>query len=111
MKRDGQAVGAVRLAGQAEAVFLDKVVDRDLAFVLLVGTADADRVAVEMHRLKALFGLGTHAALARRAPWPSRIATERACAERPSASPSVTAAGPMRSRLSAEHFRIEVFFM
>src|SRR5947209_467554 len=41
----------------------------------------------------------------------SRIATERACASRPSACPSAIAAGPSLASASASSRRIEVRFM
>src|ERR1700710_1048866 len=92
-----------------EQVFLDQVVDRDRALVLDVGPGTPDRFLVERHRNDAAPGVVlwwwfAHDRL-RRSP------TERAWASRPSALPSVIAAGPNARNWAGPHFWIAVRFM
>src|SRR5262249_33527265 len=82
-----------RIAVRRKAVLFDEIVDRDRALVLDVGVGAADRALVERDGDQTLCGMlslaarRTHRGL-------NRIATERAWAVRPSASPSAIAAGP-----------------
>src|ERR1700744_1117689 len=108
MQRYFQRVGAIVAIRQAEVVLFDEIVDRDLTLVLLIGRAAANRSLIERHRHETI------------SPWllrahefvrPSRKATERAWASRPSALPRAIAGGPSAARLSGEHFRIDVRFM
>src|ERR1700744_2180707 len=77
--------------------------------MLDIAGAGADRVLVQGHldqpppRVIGRRRLG-HRRL-------SLMATERACAPRPSASPSVIAAGASRASCSGPHLRIDVRFM
>src|SRR5262249_56724156 len=82
-------------ADRCERVVLEQVVDRHRALVLDVGAGAADRALVERDLDEALLALGRRAH--RRL---SRIATERAWADRPSASPSAIAAGPSAASCS-----------
>ena len=107
LQSDFQAVRTGVTARQRKTVFIDQIIDRDLTLMLLVRRAAADRGLVEAHRNKAVAFRIIPAHGARRLV---RSATERACASNPSASPSVIAAGPSVSRLSAPHFKIEVLF-
>src|SRR3981081_15199 len=92
-----------------EQILFDQIVDRDRALVLDIGAGTPDRFLIERHRDDAIlriliWGRFGHDRL-RRSP------TERACASRPSALPSVIAAGPSARSCSGPHFRIEVRFM
>src|SRR5712672_1900615 len=69
-----------------------------------------DRILVERHRHQPV-GLARGWSLGRRHRGLMRIATERACASSPSASPSAIAAGPSACNCSGPHLRIEVRFM
>src|SRR3954447_14895496 len=98
----------IRALGR-EQVFLDQVVDRDRPLMLDIGPGTPDRFLIQRHRDDAAFGVVLWRRVAherlRRNP------TERACASRPSALPSVIAAGPNARNCSGPHFRIEVRFM
>src|SRR5579863_6064532 len=94
---------------RAEAVLFDQIIDGDRALMLDVGARSPDRGFIERHRDEAaglvLASLGSgHQRL-------SRMATERAWAWRPSASPSVMAASASARNCSGPHLRIEVRFM
>ena len=102
---NGPSSGAFR----REQVLFDQVVDRDRALVLDVGTGAADRFLIERHRDDAVVANPPLAAA-----WSWQIEahpTERAWASRPSALPSVIAAGPSARNWSGPHFRIDVRFM
>ena len=104
---DAKAVGPVVAAAHAEAIVLDQVEHRGRAFMVAVGKSARNRLLVELHfRQPVAVGLGlvVHVAPSR----PRRSATDRAWAVRPSASPSVTAAGPSVASDRASHLRIEV---
>src|ERR1051325_9317207 len=69
------------------------------------GTADRLLVEIDGDKPVGIGGLGcAHRRL-------RRMATERAWASRPSASPSAMAAGPSFASCSGPHLRIEVRFM
>src|SRR5215469_3957771 len=88
--REMQPVGPAVVPDRLERVLFEEVVDRDRALVLDVGAGAADRALVDGHLDEAaIFGgsFRVHCRL-------SRIATDRAWALRPSASPSAIAAGP-----------------
>src|SRR5262249_55230268 len=89
-------------------IVFEEIIDRDRALVLDVGRGAADRAFVERHLDETLLGIGlfrfAHLRL-------SRIATERACASRPSAMPSAMAAGPSLASASGSRRRSEVRFM
>src|ERR1019366_10826552 len=98
------------MADRLEGVLLEQIVDRDLALVLDILVGAADRFLVEgdgdqalLHRSRRRFRCA-HRRL-------RRIATERAWAERPSASPSAMAAGPSACNCSGPHLSNEVRFM
>src|SRR6201999_3610671 len=94
----------------SKGVLFQEIVDRNRALMLDVGPGTADRGFVEGHRNQARrFGLGgaasgNHCGL-------KRMATERAWASSPSASPSAIAAGPSARNCSGPHLRIDVRFM
>src|SRR6202040_4317746 len=92
-----------------EQVLLDQVVDRDRALVLDIGTGTPDRFHVQRHRDDAIVRILVSVRPGH--DWLRRSPTERACASRPSALPSVIAAGPSARSWSGPHFRIEVRFM
>src|SRR6202040_3929054 len=105
MQREGAAVDALR----REQILLDQVVDRDGALMLDVRTGTADRFLIKRDRNDAVLRIVSwrrrgHGRL-------RRIPTEREWASRPSALPSVIAAGPSARNCSGPHFRIEVRFM
>src|SRR6185312_11884555 len=91
-----------------EAVLLEQVEDGDGALMLDVGVAPDDAALVEGDLGDTLVGI-SHALAQRRGRF-SLIATESACASRPSARASVTAAGPIARRLSASQASSEVRF-
>ena len=109
MIADVQREGARASAFRREQVLLDQIVDRDRALVLDVGTGTPDQFLVERHRddaiLRVLVWRGLVHDRLRRNP------TEREWASRPSALPSVIAAGPSARNWSGPHLRIEVRFM
>src|SRR6202034_1980762 len=83
--------------------------DRHRPLVIDIGRAARDCRLVEDDPGEAIAALGAlarHGGLRR-----SRNATERACASSPSASPSVTAAGPRTSSERASHLSSDVRFM
>src|ERR1700712_3349248 len=107
--RDVQRERPLLRAIGREQVFLDQVVDRDRPLMLDVGSGTPDRFLVERHRDDAALGV---------VPWwrfahdrLRRSPTERAWASRPSALPSVIAAGPSARNWSGPHLRIDVRFM
>src|SRR5258708_4557949 len=92
-----------------EQILLDQIVDRDRTFMLDVGAGTPDRFLIERHRddavvLVLVWWRLVHVRL-------RRIPTEREWASRPSALPSVIAAGPRARNWSGPHLRIEVRFM
>src|SRR5215212_4044046 len=96
-------------AFRREHVFFDQIVNRDRALVLDVRAGTPNGFLVQHHRNDAVL---------RVSPWWSsghhrlrRSPTERAWASRPSALPSVIAAGPSARSWSGPHFRIDVRFM
>src|SRR6516162_5330847 len=106
---DVQGERAVVDVLRREQVLLDQVVDGDRALVLDVRTRTPDRLLVERHRDDAVL---------RVIPWRRfghdrlrRSPIERAWASRPSALPSVMAAGPSERSWSGPHLRIDVRFM
>ena len=100
------------VADRREGVLLEQIVDRDRALVLDIGPGAADRVLVERHRDEATCDcLGLPRSASARHRGLKRIATERAWASSPSASPSAIAAGPSARSCSGPHLRIEVRFM
>src|ERR1043165_5731970 len=104
-----QRVWSAIIIGRRERILFQEIVDRDRALMLDVGRGAADRAFVERHldeTLLCFVELGRLAHLRF-----SRIATERACASRPSALPSAIAAGPSLPSASASSRRIEVRFM
>src|SRR6185312_15062198 len=82
---------------------------RDRPFVLDIRPGTPDRILIERDRHDTIAGIFLWWGLAhcklRRTP------TERAWASRPSALPSVIAAGPSARSCSGPHFRIDVRFM
>ena len=96
-----QRVGPPVVADRRERVLLDQVVDRDRALVLDVRAGAADRGLVERDRDEALPDRLVLVAAHRRL---RRIATERAWASSPSASPSAIAAGPSARSCSGPAF-------
>src|SRR5262245_21704723 len=105
--REMQPVRPALVADRRERVLLEQVVDRDRALVLDVGARAPDRVLVERDLDEVLLARcrrGAHRRL-------SRIATERACAASPSASPRAIAAGPGAASCSGPHLSSEVRFM
>src|SRR4029077_127081 len=107
--RELQRVRTTVVIHRRERIVLDQIVDRDRALVLDVGAGAADRTFVQRDLDEALPGT---AALCRvRHLRLSRIATERACASSPSASPRAIAAGPSAPSACASSRRIEVRFM
>src|SRR5262249_32965783 len=103
MQRE-RALGA---AQRRKAVLFQEIVDRNGALVLDLGTRSPDRIFVERHLDEALGFRGAGAAHRGL----NRIATERAWASRPSASPSAIAAPPSARSCSGPHLRIDVRFM
>ena len=107
--REMQRERPVARAFRREQVLLDQIVDRDRALMLDIGTGTPDRFLVERHRDDAIVLVLVWRRLGhdrlRRNP------TEREWASRPSALPSVIAAGPSARNWSGPHFRIEVRFM
>src|SRR5215207_8132914 len=104
---DMQSVRAIIVADRCERVLLDQIVNRGGALMLDVRAGTADRAFVKRHRDEpvVVFGFGgCHRRL-------RRIATERAWASRPSASPSAIAEGPSAASCSGPHLRSEVRFM
>src|SRR5690242_11461894 len=86
--REMQPIGPAVVADRLERIGFQEIVDRDRALVLDVGVGATDRALVERDLDQPAVGpLYGHRLL-------SRIATERAWAARPSASPSAMAAGP-----------------
>src|SRR5262245_38287317 len=106
MQLEGPAWTALR----HKRILLQKVVDRDRTFMLDVGTGAADRILVQRHRHQPV-GFSAEGSVGGRHRGLKRIATERACASSPSASPSVIAAGPSARNWSGPHLRIDVRFM
>ncbi len=103
------ANGPAVVVERREGVVLEQIVDRDRALVLDVAVGAADRILVERDRDQAVgIVLGVRGAGHRGL---RRIATERAWASSPSASPSAIAAGPSARSCSGPHLRIEVRFM
>src|SRR6516164_9046704 len=105
MQRERAVVDALR----REQILLDQIVDGDRALVLDIRTRTPDRLLVERHRDDAVL---------RVIPWRQfghdrlrRTPIERAWASRPSALPSVMAAGPSERSCSGPHLRIDVRFM
>src|SRR5262249_27790006 len=96
LQADTQRVGAVVAPGHAKAVLFDEIVDRDRSFVLLIGGAAIDRALIQRDGIEPSARGGALRAHIR-SPRASRSATERACALKPSASPSAMAAGPKAS--------------
>ena len=88
LQREGPAVDALR----REQVLLDQIVDRDRAFMLDVGAGAADQFLIERDRDNAVFRIVSWRRLGHGRL--RRIPTEREWASRPSALPSVIAAGP-----------------
>ena len=88
-QRQFQLVGAaLGIVDRREAVFLDQVEDRDRALMLDVGRRTANRFVED-----DIDQLGVGATGARHLYMFNLMATERACASRPSALASVIAAG------------------
>src|SRR3954468_1598019 len=107
--RQMQCVWAAVMVDRRERVVFEQIVDRDRALMLDVGTGAADRAFVQRDLHEAL---GGQIALRRAAHLRlSRMATERACASRPSACPSAMAAGPSFPSASASSRRIDVRLM
>src|SRR5262249_16959258 len=100
-----EAIGAALMSDGSERVFLHQIIDCDGALVFNVSIAGAAPVLVK-DDLDAAF-----AALRRGHRRLTRIATERAWAASPSASPSAITAGPSCASCSGPHLRIEVRFM
>src|SRR4051812_11692395 len=104
-----QRVWPAIVIDRRERIVFQQIVNRDCTLVLDILRRAADRAFVECHldetllRLIGLRGL-SHLRL-------SRIATDRACASRPSALPSEIAEGPSFLSASASSRRIEVRFM
>src|SRR6266403_2224722 len=105
VQRERAPVGAFR----REQILLDQVVDRDRALVLDIGAGTPDRFLVQRHRDDAIVRILVSVRPGH--DWLRRSPTERAWASRPSASPSVIAAGPSARSWSGPHFRIEARFM
>src|SRR5581483_8264250 len=106
--RKMQRVGAAVIARGREEIPLEQVVDRDLPLMLDVRIGAADCFLVERDGDEALScGSGFCRAHCR---W-RRIATERACASRPSASASAMAAGASARNCSGPHLSSDVRFM
>ena len=106
--RKMQRVRSAVVIDRRECVVFQEIVDRDRTLVLDVRTGAADRAFVqrdldEAPRRTALVRAG-HLRF-------SRIATDRACASRPSAWPNAMAAGPSLLSAPASRRRIEVRFM
>src|SRR6185437_11588661 len=105
-----QRVGTAAVPKGRERILFEQIVDRDFALVLDVFVGTADRFFVEGDGDQALLARGgrcfrgTHFRL-------RRIATERAWAESPSASPSAIAAGPSARNWSGPHLSKDVRFM
>src|SRR6202040_1787105 len=102
-----EAVGSAVMPFRGERVFLHQIVDRDGALVFDVAVAGADTVLVEQDLDEALAAFRRRRGHRRL----SLIATERAWAASPSASPSAIAVGPSRASCSGPHLRMEVRFM
>src|SRR5450631_1661293 len=92
-----------------ESIFLQEVVDRDRTLVLDIGAGAADRFLIQRYRREPRLAAGGGVGAAHRGL--KRIATERAWASRPSASPSTIAAGPSARSWSGPHLRMEGRFM
>src|SRR3954468_17495356 len=106
---DVQRERALARTVRREQVLLDQIIDRYRPLVLDVGPGAPDRFLIERHRhdpvLRViLWWRAGHGRLRRSPP-------DRAWASRPSAWPSVIAAGPSARSWSGPHFRIEVRFM
>src|SRR5215213_4348148 len=89
LEADVERIRSALVADRRKRVFLDQIVDRDLAFMVDVRAGAADRFLVERHRDEpVVIGClrGRHRRL-------RRMATERAWASSPSASPSAMAEG------------------
>src|SRR5271169_6147791 len=96
-------------AFRRKQILFDQIVNRDRALMFDIGTGTPDRFLIERHRDDAVLRI---------IPWRRlvhgrlrRSPTERAWASRPSALPSVIAAGPSARSWSGPHLRIEVRFM
>src|SRR5262245_32344084 len=98
-----------RVVGRIEMIGFEQIVDRDRALMLDVGAGTADRALVQRHGHEAA-GIPGDARPAHHCGL-KRIATERAWASSPSASPSAIAAGPNVRNCSGPHLRIDVRFM
>src|SRR5665647_829751 len=106
---DMQGERPLARAFRREQVLFDQVIDRDRALVLDVRPGTPDRFLIERHRDDAVLRILVWWRLGH--VWFRRSPTERACASRPSALPSVIAAPPSARSWSGPHFRIEVRFM
>src|SRR5215469_10802327 len=93
------------MADWRERVLLHQIVDSDRAFVFDVPGARTDTVLIEDDLDEALTVCArVHRRLI-------LVATERAWAASPSASPSAMTAGPSWASCAGPHLRIEVRFM
>src|SRR5262249_46856728 len=102
--REMQRIRPLVVIDRRERIVLEQIVDCDAALMLDLWAGSSDRAFVERDLDETCALPGIHLTF-------NRMATERACASSPSASPSAIAAGPSARRASASSRRIEVRFM
>lgn len=103
-KLELEAIGPLVMSNWRERVLLHQIVYCDRAFVFDVSGARGDTVLIEDDLDEAL------SVCARAHRRLILVATERAWAASPSASPSVMTAGPSCASWAGPHLRIEVRF-